>query len=65
MGHRPLAEIMPEGGDRLLLLERFAADGALAALGEARLRTGRRFSGDRFGRAQVEPHARRTFLFCG
>ena len=56
---------MPEGGDRLLLLERFPADGTLLAVREARRGTGRRFSGDRFGRAPVEPHARRTFLFCG
>ena len=65
LGHRPLAEIMPEGGDRLLLLERFAADETLAALGEARFRTSRSLCGHRFGRAQVEPHARRKFLFCG
>ena len=56
---------MPEGRDGLLFLERFPADGTLLAVREARRGTGRRFSGDRFGRAQVEPHARRTFLFCG
>ena len=49
-GHRPFAEIMPEGRDGLLFLERFAADGALLAVRKAVLRAGRRFSGDRFGR---------------
>ena len=41
---------MPEGGDRLLLLERFPADGSLLAVREAALRAGRRFPHDKFGR---------------
>lgn len=49
-GHRPFAEIMPEGKDGLLFLERFAADGALAAIREARFRTGRSRCGHRYGR---------------